>query len=130
MTTPDPFAQPPSRSSSAAGQAVPPASAPPVMPPTVSSKTWMNIVALIAPFVSFIIPGSNIAGIVFGHLGIRAADRGEAEHRGLGRAGLIVSYVVTALWILGIIAYVVVVVWFVNECNSNPGSCDSGGYGY
>ncbi len=122
MSTPEVFARPPAGSGSAAGQAVPPASAPPVLPPGVSSKTWMNIVALIAPFVSFIIPGSNIAGIVFGHLGIRAADRGEAEHRGMGLAGLIISYIVTALWVLAIIGYIVFVVLLVTECDRNPGS--------
>lgn len=88
-------------------------------------KTWMNVVAIIAPFAGFIIPGSPIAAIVFGHLGVRAADRGEADQRGLGLAGMILGYVFTALGIIAIVLYLMFVVWAVSSCfGTDPsGAC-------
>ncbi len=68
-------------------------------------KDWMGIVALIAPFV-----GLAIAGIVFGHLGMAANVRGEANNEGLTRAGLIVSYIFTGVGVLATILYVVLIV--------------------
>ncbi|WP_152647933.1 DUF4190 domain-containing protein [Demequina sediminicola] len=63
-----------------------------------NDKSWMNITALVASLC-----GVGIAGIVFGHLGLAAAKRGEAQQRNLGLAGLIIGYVQ-----VGIIAAVVV----------------------
>jgi hypothetical protein len=94
----------------------------------------MNIVALSAVGGGLILPFvANIAGIVFGHLGRRAAKRGEADYAGVGLAGLIINYVAVILWILGIIAYIVLVVWAVSNsnCANNPNSsfCSGSTYG-
>ncbi len=69
-------------------------------------KNWMGIVALIAPFAGCIIPGGGIAGIIFGHLALAAYERGEANNRGLALAGLIVSYVFTAIGLMYIFAFI------------------------
>jgi hypothetical protein len=92
-------------------------------PPQKKPKSWMNIVSLCAVAGGFIIPFfANIAGIVFGHLGRRAAKRGEADYAGVGLAGLILNYIAVVLWILGIIAYIVFIVWAINDCSNNPNS--------
>ncbi len=71
------------------------------------SKNWMNLVSLIAS-ISTIITGIGwIVGVVFGHLGLAAVKRGEADNRSLGLAGLIIGYVLGALGILAFIAYIV-----------------------
>ncbi len=51
------------------------------------TKTWMNVVSLVTALV-----GISLAAIILGHLGVRAANRGEAEYKGLGIAGLILGY--------------------------------------
>lgn len=70
------------------------------------AKTWMNITAFVAAFAGFAIPFGHIAAIVFGHLGVRASDRGEAEYRGLGMAGLIMGYIFTVLSIAFWVIYI------------------------
>ena len=57
--------------------------------PDATSKNWLAIVAIVGAFV---LPP---AGIVFGHLGLSAAKRGEADNRGLALAATIIGYVVT-----------------------------------
>ncbi len=85
------------------------------------TKSWMNVVSLVAVGVSLFMPVvANIAGIVFGHMGIRAADRGEADYRGVGLAGLILNYVIGALMILGVIAYIAFIVWAMSTWGSGP----------
>jgi hypothetical protein len=148
MTEPtvgDPFATPPggrpAAPASPQGYSAPPApqAYPPPdgyypygYPPQKKSKSWMNIVSLSAVGGGFIIWFfANVAGIVFGHLGRRAAKRGEADYAGVGLAGLILNYIAVILWILGGIAYIVFIFWAVSECDSNPtGSfCSSSTYG-
>lgn len=58
-------------------------------------KTWMNIVALVTGLMCF-----GVVAVIFGHLGVNAANRGEAEHKGMGAAGLILGYV-------GVVFYVI-----------------------
>ena len=90
-------------------------------PPQKKPKSWMNIVSLSAVGAGLFIPFlANVAGIVFGHMGRRAAKRGEADYAGVGLAGLILNYIATILWILGIIAYIVFIVWAVTECSNDP----------
>jgi hypothetical protein len=92
-------------------------------PPQGKPKSWMNIVSLCAVGAGFFIPFlANVAGIVFGHLGVRAAKRGEADYRGVGLAGLIINYVAAFLWILGIIAYIAFFAWAISESNNYPNS--------
>lgn len=90
-------------------------------PPQKKPKSWMNIVSLSAVGAGLFIPFvANVAGIVFGHMGRRAAKRGEADYAGVGLAGLILNYIATILWILGIIAYIVFVAWAITECSNDP----------
>jgi len=49
--------------------------------------TWMNIVSLVTAIL-----GLGIVAVVFGHLGVARANRGTAELKGLGIAGLILGY--------------------------------------
>ena len=82
------------------------------------SKNWMNLVSLIAS-VSTVITGIGwIVGVVFGHLGLAAVKRGEADNRGLGLAGLIIGYVLGALGILVFIAYIAFVVFAIAASES------------
>jgi hypothetical protein len=65
-------------------------------------KTWMNWVALGCGLAFFVTCISGIAAIVFGHLGLAAAKRGEADARAAGIAGLVLGY----LSVVGIVAYI------------------------
>jgi hypothetical protein len=88
----------------------------------------MNIVSLCAVGAGLVIPFfANVAGIVFGHLGRRAAKRGEADYAGMGLAGLILNYIFAILWVLGVIAYIAFVAWVINECSTNPNGDFCGG---
>jgi hypothetical protein len=81
----------------------------------------MNIVSLSAVGAGIFIPFlANVAGIVFGHLGRRASKRGEADYAGVGLAGLILNYIAAILWILGIIAYIALIAWAINDCANDP----------
>ncbi|MDR2454769.1 MAG: DUF4190 domain-containing protein [Bifidobacteriaceae bacterium] len=66
----------------------------------------MSLVASVAGIVLLPVIGS-IAGIVFGHLGLKAVTNHTADNRGLALAGLIVGYVGLALMVL----IIVVVMW-------------------
>jgi len=90
-------------------------------PPQKKPKSWMNIVALSAVAGTLFFPFlANVAGIVFGHLGRRAAKRGEADYAGVGLAGLIVNYFVAVLCILGFIAYILFFVWAISQSSTYP----------
>lgn len=83
----------------------------------------MNITSLVLSLSGLLLGVTAIAGIVFGHLGLSAAKRGEANNRSLGLAGLIIGYVLTVLGLLAGIAYVVFMVYLVRECGGdNPAS--------
>lgn len=83
-----------------------------------AAKNWMNIVALIASISTPFTGVGAILGIVFGHLGLGAVKRGEANNRGMGLAGLIIGYVLVALGVLGTIAYIGVFVWAASSESS------------
>ena len=92
-------------------------------PPQRKPKTWMNILSLCLVAGVFILPGiTQVAGIVFGHLGVRAAARGEADQRGVGLAGLIINYVFLALSIIAVVAYIAFIVYIINSCGDDPNS--------
>jgi len=76
-------------------------------------KDWMGIVALIAPLVGF-----AIAGIVLGHLGLKANNEGTANNRGLTIAGLVLSYVFTATGAVIALAYFVLIAATVTSGNA------------
>lgn len=78
---------------------------PPPVPyygPQSKPKTWMNWVALGCGIAMFVTCISGIAAIVFGHLGIAAANRGEADAKGAGIAGLVLGY----LSVVALVAYI------------------------
>jgi len=74
----------------------------PYYPGQPKPKTWMNWVAFGCGLGGLVTCGlSGVAGIVFGHLGLSASKRGEADARGAGLAGLIISYV----FVVAMVAY-------------------------
>ncbi len=66
-----------------------------------------NTLAIVAFVLSFFI---SVAGIICGHLALNQIKRtGEGGHA-LALAGTIIGYVVTGLYVLGFIAYIVFVI--------------------
>ena len=61
-------------------------------------KTWMNATAVLLGFFGLVVVPLAIAAVVLGHLGLRAADRGEASWRPFGIAALVMGYLSVALW--------------------------------
>ena len=88
-----------------------PAPMPPPMPyygQVALPKTWMNWAAFGCGLGALVTCGlSFIPAIVFGHLGLAAEKRGEADKKGLGITGLVIGYVFLAGWI----AYIALMVW-------------------
>ena len=85
---------------------------PPPMPyygPVTKPKTWMNWVAFGCGLGALLTCVSFIPAIIFGHMGLAAAKRGEADKRGFGIAGLVMGYV----YLVGLIAYIALVVGFL-----------------
>ena len=71
-------------------------------------KTWMNWAAFGCGLGALVTCGlSFLPAIVFGHLGLAAEKRGEADKKGLGITGLVIGYVFLAGWI----AYIALMVW-------------------
>jgi hypothetical protein len=96
---------------------------PPAYKNPAEAKNWMNVASLALSLSGLILGITAIAGIVFGHLGLSAVKRGEANNRSLGLAGLIIGYVLTGLGLLIGIAYVVFMVYLIQECGGdNPAS--------
>ncbi len=101
-------------------QAPPPGYQPPQQPyyggyPQAPAAPPMNTLAIITIILAFVF---SIAGIVTGHIALKQIDRTGESGRGLAKAGLILSYVFTGLAVLGIIAYIVVIVVFVAAAGS------------
>ncbi|WP_144018688.1 DUF4190 domain-containing protein [Demequina sp. NBRC 110051] len=80
-----------------------------------TEKNWMNITSLALSLGGLVTGITVIPGIIFGHLGLSAAKRGEADNRSLGLAGLITGYVILALGLLVLIAVLVFAGAFVGE---------------
>lgn len=64
-----------------------------------SAKNWMGITSLVMG-VTCIFAG--LLGAIFGHMGLAACRRGEANNRGLALAGLIVNYSIIGLGLVGL----------------------------
>lgn len=124
MTEQDPWATPPSDATNqgAMRPAEPFHAAPPppvgyaqVPPPyygaSVSTeKDWMGITALVLSLASLLTGFTWIGGIIFGHMGLAAARRGEASNRGLALAGTIIGWVFGGLAILAIVGFILFIV--------------------
>lgn len=75
--------------------------------PVTKPKTWMNWTAMGCGIGGLFTCGlSAIPAIVFGHMGLSASNKGEADARGAGIAGLVLGY----LAVVGAVAYVALVV--------------------
>ncbi|MDN4475856.1 DUF4190 domain-containing protein [Demequina sp. SYSU T00192] len=76
--------------------------------PTRATKTWMNVTSLVCALLVPVV-GSLLA-IIFGHLGVAASKRGDAEYKGIGIAGLVLGYlglvggIVSFLYAISIVA--------------------------
>lgn len=77
------------------------------------SKNWMNVASLVLSLTGLVTGITAILGIVFGHLGMQAAQRGEADNGGMGRAGLITGYGILGVQLLVVLAYVAFMVALV-----------------
>lgn len=84
-----------------------------------TAKNWMNITSLVLSLSSLLLGITAIGGIVFGHLGLAAAKRGEANNRGLGLAGVIIGYIFVVLGILAIVAFFAFFGWLATECGGD-----------
>jgi hypothetical protein len=65
-------------------------------------KSWMSWVAFGCGLAVFATCVSGIAAIVFGHLALNAAKRGEADYQWAAITGLVLGY----LSVLGIVLYI------------------------
>ncbi|WP_297081474.1 DUF4190 domain-containing protein [uncultured Demequina sp.] len=84
-----------------------------------TQKNWMGIISLVLSLVGLLTWFTAIPGIVFGHLGLAAAKRGEANNRGLSLGGLITGYVVLVLGILATIAIFAFFAWGASQCGGD-----------
>ncbi|HZE39049.1 MAG TPA: DUF4190 domain-containing protein [Stackebrandtia sp.] len=66
-----------------------------------------------------------IPAIICGHMGVKKADRGEADNRGMALAGLICGYVGLALWGIVIIIYIVFALVLYSTTSNLPTSPSS-----
>lgn len=65
-----------------------------------SSKNWMGIVALIGGIAGFVSGGVlGLAGIIFGFLGLSAANKGEANNKGFSITGIVLGFLTVLGWI-------------------------------
>ena len=85
--------------------------------PRRNPKTWMNITSFVTSLI-----GLSLVGVIFGHLGLSASKRGEAELKGLGIAGLVIGYLGIVLSIVGTIAFF----WWLSTCDAGTGMCAGG----
>jgi hypothetical protein len=104
--TAQPVAQPPA----------PQYAAPAPAPTKDFPNTWMNIVALVTGLL-----GMAIVPIIFGHLGVSAANKGKAELKGLGIAGLILGYLALVVYIILFAILVVGAIWLADNCQTVDG---------
>ena len=98
---------PPAASPAATPPVVPPVAPPAAAPyaaapappqaygaPNDHPNTWMNIVAFVTGLL-----GMALIPIIFGHLGISAANKGKAEYKWMGIVGAVLGYLELVFWI-------------------------------
>ena len=88
----------------------------PYLPP----QNGVGIAALILGILGLVACGlfTSVPGIICGHIGVKKADRGEADNRGMAMAGMIMGYIGTGLWLLAVIFYIIIVVIAFNSTSS------------
>lgn len=82
---------------------------------TVAPQTTngMAIASLVLSLLSFACAITWILGIVFGHIALGQINRTGEGGRGLAIAGLVIGY----LWLIGIVAFIAVVVLAADDSN-------------
>ena len=80
----------------------------PTYAPSAAPKNWMGITALILSVITPIFVITAIPGVIFGHLGLAACKRGEANNRGLALAGVIVGWIMIGLMALSVVILVLI----------------------
>ena len=68
-----------------------------------TQKNNLGVWALVLGIVGFCCGPLGIGAIILGRQSQQAADRGEANNRGLGTAGFVLGVIVVAFWILGLV---------------------------
>lgn len=83
----------------------------------------MAIIALVGSLTTFIgIPGW-IAGIICGHISLKQIARTGEQGHGMAKTGLIIGYIIGALYVLAIIAVIVMVIVLGSmSASADPGS--------
>jgi peptidyl-prolyl cis-trans isomerase B (cyclophilin B) len=85
---------------------------PPVYPPQQTNS--MAIVALVSALVFAPL------GIVFGHIALSQIRRSDEDGKGLAIAGLVIGYVLTGLFLLVIVFWLILFVVLANEIGRLP----------
>jgi len=67
----------------------------------------MAIASLVCSLVGIFLCIPSILGIVFGHIAYSKAKRGEAGGQGMAQAGMIIGYVIVALWTIPFLIWLV-----------------------
>jgi uncharacterized transporter YbjL len=108
-TPPPPYAQPvPYGSVTAPGQPY----AYYAQPPT-------NTLAIVALILAFFV---SVAGVICGHIALSQIKRTGEQGHGLALAAVVVGYVITGLYILFIIAYIIIIAFVVTTSLNSSGS--------
>lgn len=79
----------------------------PYGPPMARQEQGMAVASLVCSLVGLIMCFPAILGIIFGHIGYSKAKRGEAGGQGMAMAGMIIGYVITGLWLVPLLLWMV-----------------------
>ena len=83
-------------------------------PPPPAQTNGMAIAALITAFLF------SPAGIVLGIVARKQIRRTGEQGWGMATAGLVIGVVLTVLWVLAIVLWIVLVVWLYREAGNLP----------
>lgn len=67
----------------------------------------MAIASLVCSLVGIFLCIPSILGIIFGHIAYSKAKRGEAGGQGMAQAGMIIGYVIVALWTIPFLIWLI-----------------------
>ncbi|MEV6912487.1 DUF4190 domain-containing protein [Amycolatopsis sp. NPDC051071] len=70
----------------------------------------MAVASLVCSLIGLVMCFPALLGIIFGHIALSKAKRGEGGGQGMAQAGMIIGYVITALWLIPVILWFVFVV--------------------
>lgn len=81
--------------------------------PQPQQEQGMAVASLVCSLVGLIMCFPAILGIIFGHIALAKAKRGEAGGKGMAQAGMIVGYVIVGLGLIPFLIWLFVAVIFV-----------------